>query len=397
MAAVSMMSYPVRDAFHGYPQQYAMYQTRAHHPEHEMAQSINHHPYPNYGPVSHPQQYQQHQQQPVSRSSQRSNSPVLEDGSRPSLPSISNLLGIADGDRPGQEAGTSGNRTLYFVTITNNLEATQQAQLQAPQEQQHSQLAEQPTQTIVPEQRQPLLYPAHELSSTHRPAIPPTPPLRNDSVVEGTNSPSTISTGSSLSLVQPPQPYVLGSAINNVEASEQRVGAPFIKRPSVPSQPPISPYVAHQYGSPYAHSPSAVSNGSFYSPTDAAYPTSAGLYHQRPLPSNFPPQPPPAPFDGAKPPLIAGGIPLQQHHHYISPSSQAAFPQSQDRYICQTCNKAFSRPSSLKIHSHSHTGEKPFKCPHVGCGKAFSVRSNMKRHERGCHPGGGAIPSSHLV
>ncbi|KAF2036290.1 hypothetical protein EK21DRAFT_49722, partial [Setomelanomma holmii] len=74
-----------------------------------------------------------------------------------------------------------------------------------------------------------------------------------------------------------------------------------------------------------------------------------------------------------------------QHHHYISTSSQSAFPQSQDRYICSTCNKAFSRPSSLRIHSHSHTGEKPYKCPQPGCGKAFSVRSNMKRHERGCH------------
>lgn len=74
-----------------------------------------------------------------------------------------------------------------------------------------------------------------------------------------------------------------------------------------------------------------------------------------------------------------------QHHHHSSPNSQAAFPQSQDRYICPTCSKAFSRPSSLRIHSHSHTGEKPFKCPHHGCGKAFSVRSNMKRHERGCH------------
>ncbi|KAF2116593.1 hypothetical protein BDV96DRAFT_469631, partial [Lophiotrema nucula] len=74
-----------------------------------------------------------------------------------------------------------------------------------------------------------------------------------------------------------------------------------------------------------------------------------------------------------------------QHHHYISTSSTSAFPQSQDRYICSTCNKAFSRPSSLRIHSHSHTGEKPYKCPQPGCGKAFSVRSNMKRHERGCH------------
>lgn len=38
---------------------------------------------------------------------------------------------------------------------------------------------------------------------------------------------------------------------------------------------------------------------------------------------------------------------------------------------------------------HSHTGEKPYVCSKPGCGKAFSVRSNMKRHERGCHAGEG--------
>ncbi|MDI1492618.1 MAG: hypothetical protein OHK93_004400 [Ramalina farinacea] len=78
-----------------------------------------------------------------------------------------------------------------------------------------------------------------------------------------------------------------------------------------------------------------------------------------------------------------------QHHHYIAPSHSASFSgQNSDRYVCPVCSKAFSRPSSLRIHSHSHTGEKPFLCPHKGCGKAFSVRSNMKRHERGCHGGG---------
>ncbi|KAF2249138.1 hypothetical protein BU26DRAFT_406980, partial [Trematosphaeria pertusa] len=71
-----------------------------------------------------------------------------------------------------------------------------------------------------------------------------------------------------------------------------------------------------------------------------------------------------------------------KNHYHINPLNRSA--QSTDRYICPTCNKAFSRPSSLRIHSHSHTMEKPYKCP-KGCGKAFSVRSNMKRHERGCH------------
>ncbi|KAI5305991.1 hypothetical protein KEM56_002614 [Ascosphaera pollenicola] len=66
-------------------------------------------------------------------------------------------------------------------------------------------------------------------------------------------------------------------------------------------------------------------------------------------------------------PLTATSTPSgwqQQHHHYF-PSSTGAAPYS---------------------HNHdSHTGEKPYRCPHTGCGKAFSVRSNMKRHERGCH------------
>lgn len=123
------------------------------------------------------------------------------------------------------------------------------------------------------------------------------------------------------------------------------------------------------------------------------------MYYQRPLPNNFPPPSLP----GASNPSIPNSQdaspidpndPSQwqqqhQHHHYIAPSSSTNFTgPSQDRYVCQVCNKAFSRPSSLRIHSHSHTGEKPFLCPHKGCGKAFSVRSNMKRHERGCHGGG---------
>ena len=84
----------------------------------------------------------------------------------------------------------------------------------------------------------------------------------------------------------------------------------------------------------------------------------------------------------------AGQFNPWQHHHYIVPSMSAASASQQtDRYICNTCSKAFPRPSSLQIHSHTHTGEKPFRCPHTGCGKAFSVRSNMKRHERSCHVG----------
>lgn len=52
------------------------------------------------------------------------------------------------------------------------------------------------------------------------------------------------------------------------------------------------------------------------------------------------------------------------------------------RYHCHHCSKKFSRPSSLRIHIYSHTGEKPFVCHHQGCGRSFSVHSNMRRHLR---------------
>ncbi|KAI8367823.1 hypothetical protein EDC96DRAFT_574459 [Choanephora cucurbitarum] len=52
------------------------------------------------------------------------------------------------------------------------------------------------------------------------------------------------------------------------------------------------------------------------------------------------------------------------------------------QYRCSFCQKKFMRPSSLKIHIYSHTGEKPFHCSFSGCRRKFSVQSNMRRHLR---------------
>jgi len=220
-----------------------------------------------------------------------------------------------------------------------------------------------------------------------RGALPPTPPMQSESGFDGRQSPSAGST-SGYSVASAPGYYFSPpsvSAINNVEPHAQRQQVQTVPQRRVSMPAATIAYTQSPFnGSQYTMSPSQQSMSSYYSsPMQQTPPQSqiSGLYYQRPLPQQFPPPLMPVsvtltPSSGANP---------WQHHHYISPSSAASFPQSQDRYICQTCNKAFSRPSSLRIHSHSHTGEKPFKCPHQGCGKAFSVRSNMKRHERGCH------------
>lgn len=71
------------------------------------------------------------------------------------------------------------------------------------------------------------------------------------------------------------------------------------------------------------------------------------------------------------------------------------------KHKCKICDKRFTRPSSLQTHMYSHTGEKrkylwlnpvsaiaitdklsAFACEVVGCGRHFSVVSNLRRHRK---------------
>ncbi|VDL94632.1 unnamed protein product [Schistocephalus solidus] len=47
---------------------------------------------------------------------------------------------------------------------------------------------------------------------------------------------------------------------------------------------------------------------------------------------------------------------------------------------CDFCDKQFDRPSLLKRHTLTHTGERPFECRF--CSKGFSTRSGVNTHER---------------
>ncbi|KAJ7497544.1 hypothetical protein FB451DRAFT_1163413 [Mycena latifolia] len=172
---------------------------------------------------------------------------------------------------------------------------------------------------------------------------------------------------------------------------------------------PGGSYPAPQY--PNAH-PRSMSYDPAAYPPPAAYPGDRPVYDPRydsrgPYNNAMMGQPPPQPVPSyyartqppntAMPPVIATSIRASRAEDddrtpvaRYQPSGLAGFapPDASTgiagpaKYECSYCGKGFSRPSSLRIHLNSHTGEKPFVCPVDGCGRSFSVLSNMRRHAR---------------
>lgn len=61
-------------------------------------------------------------------------------------------------------------------------------------------------------------------------------------------------------------------------------------------------------------------------------------------------------------------------------SEAAQKPQKPGKYVCDYCGRACAKPSVLKKHIRSHTGERPYPC--VPCGFSFKTKSNLYKHRK---------------
>uniref|UniRef100_A0A8C6TRL2 HIVEP zinc finger 2a n=1 Tax=Neogobius melanostomus TaxID=47308 RepID=A0A8C6TRL2_9GOBI len=55
-------------------------------------------------------------------------------------------------------------------------------------------------------------------------------------------------------------------------------------------------------------------------------------------------------------------------------------PKKPGKYICNYCGRACAKPSVLKKHIRSHTGERPYPCG--PCGFSFKTKSNLYKHRK---------------
>ncbi|KAI9753642.1 MAG: hypothetical protein M4579_005051 [Chaenotheca gracillima] len=83
-----------------------------------------------------------------------------------------------------------------------------------------------------------------------------------------------------------------------------------------------------------------------------------------------------------RPQALLGGAMPPGPQSMMGQFSSKISSSTQKKHKCKVCDKRFTRPSSLQTHMYSHTGEKPFPCDVDGCGRHFSVVSNLRRHKK---------------
>ncbi|XP_037311977.2 zinc finger protein PLAG1 [Pungitius pungitius] len=79
----------------------------------------------------------------------------------------------------------------------------------------------------------------------------------------------------------------------------------------------------------------------------------------------------------------------QGHRDHVLDRTRLAEPTGRRRraegkpkknFPCLECQKAFNSLEKLKVHSYSHTGERPYRCSQPDCTKAFVSKYKLLRH-----------------
>lgn len=152
---------------------------------------------------------------------------------------------------------------------------------------------------------------------------------------------------------------------------------------------------AESYGFPSAHSThSSISSSSTYPSYYGGMDSSVSEYSSQSDMESVSSRtlPPPSGLMGSNMPPAPQSM-MSQFNSKLSSSTQK-------KHKCKVCDKRFTRPSSLQTHMYSHTGEKrKFSCSKIettlslthfpayacevpGCGRHFSVVSNLRRHRK---------------
>lgn len=104
-----------------------------------------------------------------------------------------------------------------------------------------------------------------------------------------------------------------------------------------------------------------------------------GVYEPQGVIPGYPNMAPPT--VGSAPVMGGSEVMIQPNSHLINPLQTKSQTKTQ-KHVCKICGRRFTRPSSLKTHTYTHTGEKPFRCDVESCGRYFSVVSNLRRHKK---------------
>ncbi|KAG7176288.1 Zinc finger protein 536-like 1 [Homarus americanus] len=99
---------------------------------------------------------------------------------------------------------------------------------------------------------------------------------------------------------------------------------------------------------------------------------------------------PVGPSSGAFTPYSASTTPRGS-----TPDLGQVAPTDKQSFMCPVCGKQFGQPYNLRRHLTTHTGERPYRCPH--CNYAASQNVHLEKHIRRIHLNNGQNPTSHSV